>query len=158
MADNKKNTDIKERKEEIQKDEGFYKEYFNCAFVLYGSVKYLEKIKQYIIKNFVNKRLLKLIKPTYAKEGFSIVDESEYNAFNRFKKEIKKNHFDKSDKFNFAFVLRGEVNHIETIKEYIAQYSSIEIVTINYDKERLFIVDKSQWEHIKRSTEHGGKP
>jgi hypothetical protein len=34
MADNKETTDIKERKEEIQKNKGIYKEYFNCAFVL----------------------------------------------------------------------------------------------------------------------------
>ena len=157
MADNKETTDIKEGKKEIPKDKGFYKEYFNCGFVLFGSVRYLEDIKEYIIKNFVNKGLLKLIKPTYAKEGLLIVDKSEYMAYNRFKKGTEKKGFDKSDKFNFAFILRGEVKDIETIRDYIAKQHSVKEVTVNYDKERLFIVNKSQWEHIKRSTEHGGK-
>ena len=158
MVDNKETTDIKERKEEIQKNEDIYKEYFNCAFVLYGSVKYLEKIKKHIIKNFVNTGLLKLIKPTYAKERLFIVDESEYKAYNRFKKGTEKKGFDKSDKFNFAFILRGEVKDIETIRDYIAKQHSVKEITVNYDKDRLFIVDKSQWEYFKRSTKQEERP
>jgi hypothetical protein len=158
MADNKEKADIKEGKEKIPKNEDIYKEYFNCAFVLYGNVRYLEDIKKYIIKNFVNTGLLKLIKPTYAKEGLLIVDKSEYMAYNRFKKEINKKNFDKSDKFNFAFILRGEVKDIETIRDYIAKQYLVKVIIVNYDKEKLYIVDKSQWEHFKRSTKHGGRP
>jgi len=118
----------------------------------------LEEIKQYIIKNFVNTRLLKLIKPTYAKSDFSIVHEQGYKAYNRFKKDTEKKRFDKSDIFYFAFVLRGEVKDIETIRDYIAKQYLVEIVTVNYDKEKLFIVNKSQWEYFKKSTRHGGRP
>jgi hypothetical protein len=157
MADNKENT-VKEGKEEIPKNEGIYKEYFNCAFVLYGSVRYLEDIKLYIIKNFVNTRLLKLIKPTYAKDNFSIVNEQEYKASKHFKKGTEKKGFDKSDKFNFAFVLRGEVKHIEKIRDYIAKQYLIKVITVKYDKEKLYIVDKFQRERFKKSTKHGGRP
>ena len=135
------------------KDKGFYKEYFNCAFVLYGKVKFLEKIKQYIIKEHVNK-YVKLIKPTYAKSDFSIVSESEYWEYMDFKNErIQKKHLSDSDTFYFAFLLRGEVEYIEKIREYITQHDSVEIVTFTYDKERLFIVDKSQFEYFKKVTE-----
>ena len=157
MADNKETT-VKKGKEEIPKNEGYYKEYFNCAIVLYGNVKYLEDIKQYIIKNFVNTGLLKLIKPTYSKERLFIVNEQEYKAYKHFKKGTEKKDFDKSDKFNFAFVLRGEVKDIETIRDYIAQQHTVKVVTVKYDKKRLYIVVKSQWKRFKKSGKHGGRP
>jgi hypothetical protein len=37
--------------------------------------------------------------------------------------------------FYFTFVLRGEVNHIETIRDYIAQQHSVKVFTVNYDKD-----------------------
>ena len=73
------------------------------------------------------------------------------------KEKIEKKGFDKSDKFYFAFVLRGEVKHIEKIRDYIAQQHSVKTITVNYDKKRLYIVDKSQWEYFKKSIKHGGR-
>ena len=45
-------------------------EIFNLALVLHGELKDLEEVKHFIIKEYHNKELLKLIKPTYAKEKF----------------------------------------------------------------------------------------
>lgn len=149
-------TDNKKGKMRYRKDKEYFKDYFNCALVLHGNVKFLEELKQYIIENYVNTGLVKLIKPMYAKEDFSIVNEPEYKAYKNFKKKrIEKKSPDESDKFYFAFILRGEVKHIEKIRDHIAQYSSAKEVTINYDKERLFIVNKSQFGYFKNTKEGG---
>ena len=121
-------------------------EIFNLAFVLHGELKDLEEIKHFIIKEYHNKKLLKLIKPTYAKEEFLIVDETEWQQI---KKQMTKISPDESDSFYLAFILRGEVEYLEEIKNVIIQ-EPLECESI-YSKEKLFIVKKSQWEQWVKS-------
>lgn len=50
---------------------------------------------------------------------------------------MKKIHF-------ILFILCRKAKYIEKIRDYIFQYNVAEIITSTYDKERLFIVNKSQ--------------
>lgn len=124
----------------------FYKEYFNLAFVLRGEVASLEEIKMYIINNFANKKLVKLIKPTYEKEKLLIVDEPEWQKVQKF--TIKKERKLSNEHFYFAFIVRGEVFHLEKIKEYINQ-CNVDVITSVYAKERVYIVEESRWNQYK---------
>jgi hypothetical protein len=65
--------DTSEEKEE----EDYLTEYFNLAFILRGHVKYLEAAKEYLVTEYVNKGLLKMIKPTYSKERLYIIPEGQ---------------------------------------------------------------------------------
>lgn len=51
----------------------YFSELFNFACVLRGEVKHLEQIKELIIQEYVEKGLIKLIKPTYDKKEIYIL-------------------------------------------------------------------------------------
>jgi hypothetical protein len=76
---------IDERREQTdQKKCG--SEQFNFSCVLRGEVKYLEKIKEYIVQEYVGKGLVKLVKPTYDKKEIYIVTGDEWEAYQKLKK------------------------------------------------------------------------
>ena len=139
MSDTKPDNKKEERMENL---DGYLVEIFNIAFVLHGELKDLEVIKHTIIEEYHNKNLVKLIKPTYAKEEFLIVDETEWQQIKKQKTKISP---DESDSFYLAFILRGKVKYLEEIKNFIIQ-RPLEVCESIYSKERLFIVKKSQWE------------
>ena len=132
---------------DTEKDEKcFYREYFNLGLVLRGDVANLEEIKLYIINNFANKKLVKLIKPTYDKEKLFIVDEPEWQKFQKF--TIQKGRKSVNEYFYFAFLVRGEVFHLEKIKGYINQ-CDVDVIVSVYAKERVYIVEESRWNLYK---------
>ena len=71
-------------------DEKTKKEYllelFNFACVLQGDIKHLEKIKGYIVTEYVDKGLIKLIKPTYEKSEICLVTGEEWKEYQKLKK------------------------------------------------------------------------
>jgi hypothetical protein len=76
---------IDEKREQIdQKECG--SEQFSFSCVLRGEVKYLEKIKEYIVQEYVGKGLVKLIKPMYDKKEIYIVTGEEWEAYQKLKK------------------------------------------------------------------------
>lgn len=126
----------------MENPDGYLVEIFNLAFVLHGELIDLEAIKHFIIKEYHNKKLVKLIKPTYAKEEFLIVDETEWQQI---KNQKVKESPDESNNFYFAVILRGEIKYLEEIKNFIIQ-RPVKVCESIYSKEKLFIVKKSQWE------------
>lgn len=64
----------------------YLSELFNFACVLRGEVKHLEEIKEHIIKEYVDKGLIKLIKPTYDKKEIYILTDTEYKEYQKLKK------------------------------------------------------------------------
>jgi len=54
-----------------------------------------------------------------------------------------------SERFNYACVLRGEVKHIEEIKEHIVQKyvdtGLIKLIRPTYDKTELYILTDQEW-------------
>ena len=66
---------------------GYFKELFNFACVLRGEVKYLEKIKEYVVQEYVDKGLVKLIRPTYDKEEIYIVTDDEWKEYQKLKEK-----------------------------------------------------------------------
>ena len=54
-----------------------------------------------------------------------------------------------SETFNFACVLRGEVKHIEKIKEHIVQKyvdsGLIKMIRPTYDKNEIYILTEEEW-------------
>ena len=63
----------------------YLSELFNFACVLSGDVKYLEKIKEHIITEYVNTGLLKLINPIYDKKDIYLLTHEEYDEYQRLK-------------------------------------------------------------------------
>ena len=59
----------------------------NFACVLRGEAKHLEKIKGYILQEYVNKGLTKLIRPTYDESELHIVTDNEWKEYQRLKKK-----------------------------------------------------------------------
>ena len=115
----------------------YLKEHFTTACILCGKLQYLEEIKRYIIKTYVEKGVLKMIRPTYSKRSLSVVTESHYR-----RKEILESVPDGED-YYLAFVLNGEVTYTEQVKEYISTYVEkgvIELEMTPYSKERQYIV------------------
>jgi hypothetical protein len=55
------------------RDQRYLNEMFSFSCVLRGEVKHLERIKEYIIQEYVDKGLVNLIKPTYDKKELYIV-------------------------------------------------------------------------------------
>lgn len=80
-----KKEDMTDRERQIEK-EAYLHEYFNFACVLRGEVEHLEEIKTHIVNQYVSKGLVKLIKPTYSKERIYLLDESEWEEYNRLKR------------------------------------------------------------------------
>jgi len=129
----------------MENPDGYLVEIFNLAFVLHGEIIDLEEIKHFIIEEYHNKKLLKLIKPTYAKEELLIVNETEWQQI---KNQKEKESLYESKNFYFAFILRGEVKYLGEIKNFIEQ--KFEPCESIYSKEKLFIVKKSQWEQWEK--------
>lgn len=56
--------------------------------------------------------------------------------------------------FNFSCILRGEVKHLEAIKEYIIQqYVNKGLVNLTrptYDKEGIYILTEKEWKEYQK--------
>ncbi len=63
---------------EKDSEKEYLEELFNFSCILRGEVKHLEKIKEYIVREYVEKRLVKLIKPTYDKKEIYILTEEQW--------------------------------------------------------------------------------
>ncbi|MBU7015169.1 MAG: hypothetical protein HXS52_06450 [Theionarchaea archaeon] len=63
----------------------YLSELFNFACILRGEVKYLEQIKEYVVAEYINKGLVKIIKPTYDKRELYIITESQWKEYQRLK-------------------------------------------------------------------------
>ncbi|MBU7030299.1 MAG: hypothetical protein HXS48_25425 [Theionarchaea archaeon] len=66
---------------------GYLSELFNFACVLRGEVKHLEKIKEYIVQEYVDTGLVKLIRPTYNKNEIYIVTDNEWKEYQKLKEK-----------------------------------------------------------------------
>ncbi len=64
----------------------YLQELFNFSCVLRGEVKHLEKIKEYIAREYVEKGLVKIIKPTYDKKEIYILTEEQWKEYQKLKK------------------------------------------------------------------------
>lgn len=72
--------------DEKEREREYLNEFFNFAAVLRGDVKNLEEIKKYIVENYVNKGLVKLIKPTYDKKELYILTDEQWKEYQKLKK------------------------------------------------------------------------
>ena len=70
--------------EESKKE--YLSEPFNFGCVLQGDLKHLEEIKKYIITEYVEKGLIRLIKPTYEKSEIRLITDAEWKEFQKLKK------------------------------------------------------------------------
>ena len=77
---NSRNHDQRHEKE-------YLSELFNFACILKGDVKYLEKIKEHIITEYVNTGLIKLIRPTYDKKELYLLTHEEWDEYQKLKKK-----------------------------------------------------------------------
>ncbi|KYK32783.1 MAG: hypothetical protein HXS48_17730 [Theionarchaea archaeon] len=68
-------------------DRKYLSEWFNFACVLRGEVKHLEKIKEYIVQEYVDKGMVKLIRPTYNKNEIYIVTDDEWKEYQKLKEK-----------------------------------------------------------------------
>ena len=68
------------------KKNGYPTEFFNFACILRGKANHLEEIKEYITSEYVDKGLVKLIKPTYDTEKIYIVTDQEWEEYQNLKK------------------------------------------------------------------------
>ncbi len=71
-------------------DKSHLLELFNFSCVLRGEVKYLEQIKEYIVQEYINKRLVKLIKPTYDKKEIYILTDEQWKEYQMLKERDEK--------------------------------------------------------------------
>ena len=65
----------------------YLSELFNFSCVLRGEVKYLEKIKEHIITEYLDMGLVKLIRPTYDKKEIYILTHEEWDEYQKLKKK-----------------------------------------------------------------------
>ena len=65
----------------------YLSELFNFACILEGDVKYLEKIKEHIVTEYVNTGLVKLIRPTYDKKELYLLTHEEWDEYQKLKKK-----------------------------------------------------------------------
>ncbi len=70
----------------MEEDKQYLSELFNFACVLRGEVKHLEQIKEYIVAEYVDKGLVKLIKPTYDKKEIYIMTDVQWKEYQKLKK------------------------------------------------------------------------
>jgi hypothetical protein len=68
------------------KKNGYPTEFFNFACILRGEASHLEEIKAYIIGEYVDKGLVKLINPAYDTEKIYIVTDQEWEEYQNLKK------------------------------------------------------------------------
>jgi hypothetical protein len=64
----------------------YLSELFNFACVLQGEIKHLEKIKEHIVREYVEKGLIKLIRPTYEKSEIHLITDAEWKECQKLKK------------------------------------------------------------------------
>ncbi len=64
----------------------YLQELFNFSCVLRGEIKNLEEIKEHIITDYVDKGLIKLIKPTYDKKEIYILTEEQWKEYQKLKR------------------------------------------------------------------------
>ncbi|MBU7022805.1 MAG: hypothetical protein HXS40_01465 [Theionarchaea archaeon] len=69
----------------MEEQKEYLSEIFNFACVLRGEVKYLEQIKEHIVAEYINKGLVKMIKPTYDKRELYIITESQWKEYQKLK-------------------------------------------------------------------------
>ncbi len=70
----------------MEDEKEYLSELFNFACVLRGEVKHLEKIKEYIVSEYVEKGFVKLIKPTYDKKEIYILTEEQWKEYQKLRK------------------------------------------------------------------------
>lgn len=70
----------------MEDNKQYLSELFNFACVLRGEVKHLENIKEHIVQEYVEKGLVKLIKPTYDKKEIYILTETQWKEYQNLKK------------------------------------------------------------------------
>ncbi len=66
-------------------NEQYLNEFFNFSVVVRGHVRDIEKIKEYIVRNYVNTGLVKLIKPTYDKKEIYILTDEQWKEYQKLK-------------------------------------------------------------------------
>ena len=64
-----------------------YSDPFNFGCVLQGDLKHLEEIKEHIITEYVEKGLIKLIRPTYKKSEIRLITDAEWKEYQKLKKK-----------------------------------------------------------------------
>ncbi len=65
----------------------YLSEQCNFSYILRGEVKYLEEIKEHIIKEFVNKGFVTLINPIYDKKEMYILTDKQWKEYQKLKRE-----------------------------------------------------------------------
>ena len=75
------------RNHDQRHEKEYLSELFNFACILKGDVKYLEKIKEHIITEYVNTGLIKLIRPTYDKKELYLLTHEEWDEYQKLKKK-----------------------------------------------------------------------
>ena len=145
-----------------EKQDHYFREYFNFACILRAEVKYLEDIKELILRDYVSIKNVRLIKPTYAKEELRMVGEADWKAFQDFLKRrplLREGGLDETEYFNFAFIVRGYVKDLEDIKERIlSNYVSegtVEVVKSLYSKSKIYIINESEWKEFEKHGKGG---
>lgn len=116
-------------------NENYFHEYFAMGFILHGKVTYLEEIKTYILTEYVEKNRLSMVRPTYSQKPLSVVCES-------VEENIPKGEI--PGEFYLAFILWGEPQYTEEVKEFIDSYVEkgfIDVMKTCYTKEKQFIID-----------------
>lgn len=117
-------------------------EHFTVTCILYGKIKYLDEIKHYIVKTYVEKGLLKIIKPTYSKKRLCAVNESCYSPH---EDQSSSDNENSGEDFYFACVLRGEITSCERVKTYITdtyvRKGVVDLTMTPYSKEKQYIVE-----------------
>ncbi|KYK33913.1 MAG: hypothetical protein HXS46_19315 [Theionarchaea archaeon] len=71
----------------MEDNKQYLSELFNFACVLRGEVKHLEQIKEHIVQEYVDKGLVKLIKPTYDKKEIYIMTEDQWKEYQDLKRK-----------------------------------------------------------------------
>jgi hypothetical protein len=62
----------------------------NLLCILQGDVQYLDKIREYIRQEYVNKELVTVIKSSYTKKTY-VLTESQWKEYQRLKKNKEEN-------------------------------------------------------------------
>jgi len=123
------------------KEREYLHEHFTVTHILYGKIEYLEDIKKYLIGTYVEKGLLRIIKPTYSKKCLFAVNESHYSLYEN---QSSSEYENDGEDYYFAYVLRGEVTYCEQVKKYITDVyvtkGLVGMTTTPYSKEKQYIV------------------
>ena len=123
------------------KEREYLHEHFTVTHILYGKIEYLEDIKKYLIGAYVEKGLLRIIKPTYSKKCLFAVNESHYQPEEN---QTSSEYENDGEDYYFAYVLRGEVTYCEQVKKHITDVyvtkGLVDMTTTPYSKEKQYIV------------------